>query len=110
MERFCDIGNMICQWKEMEGKVLEGGMEEGGRREGRKVSRRISELIGRFGEGGGSVEEGKLVKLDAGSVKLYGKTLSPKDILSSNLPVRASNHIETQLLNKDDYCMRELIG
>ena len=31
MERFCDIGNMICQWEEMEGEVLEGGMEDGGR-------------------------------------------------------------------------------
>ena len=32
-ERFCDIGNMICQREQMEGEVLEGGMKDGGRAE-----------------------------------------------------------------------------
>ena len=44
-----------------------GGIEEGGRREGRKVSRRFSELMGKFGKGGWSEEEGTLVKLDTGN-------------------------------------------
>ena len=52
MERFCDIGNMICQWEEMEGEVLKSGMEERGRRECRRVSKRISELMGSFEDGG----------------------------------------------------------
>ena len=46
VERFCDIGRMICQWEEMEGEGLEGGRDERERRKGRRVSRRISELMG----------------------------------------------------------------
>ena len=67
MERFCDIGNMICQWEEMEGEGLERGREERERRKGRRVSRRISELMRSFEEGGGSEESADLVKLDTGS-------------------------------------------
>ena len=48
VERFCDIGTMIDQWEEMEGNVLEWKVEEWVRRGGRKVSRRISELLGKF--------------------------------------------------------------
>ena len=53
VERFCDIGNMICQWEEMEGEVLKSAREERGRRECRRVNKRISELMGSFEEGGG---------------------------------------------------------
>ena len=52
-ERFCDIGTMVSQWEEMEVKVLEWKVLEGVRRGGRKVSRRISELLGKFEGGGG---------------------------------------------------------
>jgi hypothetical protein len=53
MEKFCDIGSMICQWEEMEGEGLESGREERERRKGRRVSRRISELTRSCEEGGG---------------------------------------------------------
>ena len=69
VEKFCDIGGMICQWEEMEGGGLESGREERERRKGRRVSRRISELMRSFQEGGGSDELGNLVGLDAGSDK-----------------------------------------
>ena len=54
------------------------GKRDGGGREGRKISRRISELMGKFGEGGGSEEEGTLVRLDAGNNKLCGKKIIAK--------------------------------
>ena len=28
VERFCDIGKLICQWEEMEGEGLDSGREE----------------------------------------------------------------------------------
>ena len=45
IERFCDIGNMICQWEEMEGEGPESGREEREKRKGRRVSRRIRRVI-----------------------------------------------------------------
>ena len=72
VERFCDIGNMICQWEEMEGEVLEGGMEDGGRAE-----KPVGGLVNVWGSLERE-EEGTLVKLDAGNNKLCGKNIIAK--------------------------------
>jgi hypothetical protein len=50
LERLKDIGSMITQWEELEDNDKEWVVEEGVRRGGRKISRRMSELIGIFGE------------------------------------------------------------
>ena len=53
------------------------------RRVGRRVSRRISELLGRFGEGGGVGRD--IVELEPGVHSEARKTLSLEDInLSSS--------------------------
>ena len=105
MERFCDIGKMICQWEEMEGEGLESGREEREMRKGRRVSRRISELMRSFQEGGGS----EIVKLDTGNNDFRQKaskdtqlshSLSSEDIQSTI--VGFSNHIESEFVSKGD--------
>ena len=57
--------------------------------------------MGRFEEGGGSEESGKLVTGSNESITLkqFGKTLFPKDISSS--------HITTQLLDIEDRTVSE---
>ena len=47
-ETFSDIGGMIARWEMMENSENEWKVEEGVRRGGRKLSRRISELLGNF--------------------------------------------------------------
>ena len=109
MERFCDIGNMICQWEEMEGEVLKSGMEERGMRECRRVSKRISELMGTFEEGGGNTKTEKLVELEAGKNLLDRKSTAEKDIILSlsskdiiSTVVELPNSIETQNICKEN--------
>ena len=50
LERFRDIGNMITTWDVLEQDDKEWMVEEGVRRGGRKISRRMSKLIGIFGD------------------------------------------------------------
>jgi hypothetical protein len=56
-ERFCDIGQMIKQWEKVENDDSEWKVEEGVRRGGRKLSKRMSELLGIFGGEGESVTD-----------------------------------------------------
>jgi hypothetical protein len=109
MERFCDIGKMICQWEEMEGEGLESGREERDMRKGRRVSRRISELMRSFQEGGGS----ELVKLDTGNNDFRKKenkdtqlsySLSSEDIQTTivGFSFSSSNHIGTDVVSKEN--------
>jgi hypothetical protein len=118
VERFCDIGKMICQWEEMEGEGLESGREEREMRKGRRVSRRISELMRSFQEGGGSGESAKLVKLDTGS-DIFEQKTNKDTQLSSSLSsedkqtaiVGFSHRVETDFVSKEmDLCWKELIG
>ena len=61
-ERYCEIGQMITQWERLENDDSEWMVEEGLRRGGRKLSKRISELLGIFGEG----EKDSVVGLESG--------------------------------------------
>ena len=49
-EAFSDMGEMIARWELMESSEYEWKVEGGMRRGGRKLSRRISELLGNFEE------------------------------------------------------------
>ena len=70
VERFSDIGEMITQCERIEQDDNEWTVEEGMRMGGRKLSKRMSELLGIFGEGemdrevgpnsGGTVSEDNL--------------------------------------------------
>jgi hypothetical protein len=110
MERFCDIGKMICQWEEMEGEGLESGREEREMRKGRRVSRRISELMRSFQEGGGS----EVVKLDTGSND-FGQKTNKDTQLSYSLSsedkqtaiVGFSHHVESEFVSKENGSVSE---
>ena len=53
VERFGDIAKMIIQWEMLEDDDKEWKVEEGIRRGGRRLSRRISELLGGVWRGRG---------------------------------------------------------
>ena len=96
---------------------MEWKVEERVRRGGRKVSMRISELMGKFEGGGGSEKEGTLVKLETGSNALcenehFWKILLPEDILSSFSNTKStyySNHVEIQILIMENRNMSGIV-
>ena len=45
---------MICHWEDMEEETKRGGGSDRGSKVARRSSQRISQLIGRFGVGGGN--------------------------------------------------------
>lgn len=49
-ERFVDVQAMVKEWEDVESCKEEWEVKEGRRRGGRRVSKRMSELLGRFGE------------------------------------------------------------
>ena len=51
-ERFRDVHALVREWEELESCKEEWEVQGGVRRGGRKVSKRMSELLGRFGEWG----------------------------------------------------------
>ena len=71
VERFSDIGEMITQWERIEQDDDAWMVEEGLRRGGRKLSRRMSELLGIFGEG----EKGSMVGLESAKTLLKDREL-----------------------------------
>ena len=90
LERFRDIGNMITTWDVLEQDDKEGMVEEGVRRGGRKLSRRMSELIGIFGE-----EKDRVVG-QTGDVEL----LSRED---TNLPSVSVSSRSASLCSKSNF-------
>ena len=102
LERFRDIGSMITKWEKLKQDDKEWMVEEGVRRGGRKLSRRMSELIGIFGEENASVvgltsdgifrEDNNLFSLTSISV-----SLSP----SSNILPKSSK--KTEKLSSIEY-------
>ena len=57
-ERFVDVHSLVREWEELENCKEECEVKGGMRRGGRRVSKKMSELLGRFGEGdGGQLSE-----------------------------------------------------
>ena len=76
---------LITQWEESEQD--EWMVEEGLRRGGRKLSRRMSELLGIFGEG----EKASMVGLESGRTVLEDKELSSLPSISLSLSSKTDN-------------------
>ena len=92
LERFKDIGSMITQWEELEDNDKEWVVEEGVRRGGRKISRRMSELIGIFGE-----ENARIVGQTNGVAFGSDTTLSSKpDSVCSNSDISSLSSRKTE--------------
>jgi hypothetical protein len=71
VERFGDISVMVTKWERLEQDDNEWKAEEGMRRGNRKLSRRMSELLGIFGDG----EKGSMVGLESGVTLLEDNSL-----------------------------------
>ena len=87
LERFKDIGSMITQWEDLEHNDKEWMVEEGVRWGGRKFSRRMSELIGIFGE-----ENDKIVGQTRGVVFGSDTTLNLSSVSDSVCLIPAFHH------------------
>ena len=72
---------MVTRWERLEQDDSEWKVEEGIRRGGRKLSRRMSELLGIFGEG----EKGSMVGLESGTTLLEDNELFSLPTLSLTL-------------------------
>ena len=109
VERFGDINVMVATWESLEHDDNERKAEEGMRRGNRKLSRRMSELLGIFGEGEGvsmgSLEVGVTTLEDnilhslSSTTELCSKSDSISALSSSkaeNINIK-TNHIGTCL-------------
>jgi hypothetical protein len=107
VERFGDINVMVAKWESLEQDDNEWKAEEGMRRGNRKLSRRMSELLGIFGEGEGvsmgSLEVGVTTLEDnilhslSSTTELSSKSDSISALSSSKAENIKTNHIETCL-------------
>ena len=102
VERFGDISVMVTKWERLEQDDNEWKAEEGMRRGNRKLSRRMSELLGIFGEG----EKDSMVGLEIGVTTLEDNIIfslptvtltlpSKSDIIMSSLTTEKQENIKS---------------
>jgi hypothetical protein len=85
VERFGDIGMMVTKWERMDQDDNEWKAEEGMRRGNRKLSRRMSELLGIFGEG----EKVSMVGLESGVTILEDNSIFSLPTITLALPSKS---------------------